>query len=267
MVKPLAFKGDKKPHKKRKRTNDNANDDDTPSSKQLVSAADAAADDDENWVSADAIGDISGPVVLVLPTEPVSCVAVDQFGKVFTSKIENMVENEPRSAEPHDVRQVWVSQRIVGTENSFTFKGHHGRYLGCDQLGLLSANREAVSQEETFMCVPSSEKPGSFDIQTTRSTYISIDADRTPAEIRGDADKAGETTAVRIRMQARFKPKHKVEKAEKVRAKISRKELEDEVGRKLDDDEVKKLKKARREGNYHETMLDVKVKGKHDKFA
>lgn len=39
------------------------------------------------------------------------------------------------------------------------------------------------------------------------------------------------------------------------------------MGRRLDDDEVKKLKKARREGNFHEVMLDVKVKGKHDKFA
>ena len=127
MVKPLAFKGDKKPHKKRKRAPDETKDDDAPSSKQLATTADAAADEDENWVSADAVTDISGPVVLVLPTEPVSCMAVDQFGKVFTSKIENMVENEPSSAEPHDVRQVWISQRIVGTENRFTFKGHHGR--------------------------------------------------------------------------------------------------------------------------------------------
>ena len=126
MVKPLSFKGDKKPHKKRKRTHEDTADDDAPSSKQLV-PADAAPDDDENWVSADAIDDISGPVILVLPTEPASCIAVDQFGKVFTSNIENMVENEPSTAEPHDVRQVWISQKIVGTENNFTFKGHHGK--------------------------------------------------------------------------------------------------------------------------------------------
>ncbi|KAK4503453.1 hypothetical protein PRZ48_004368 [Zasmidium cellare] len=263
MVKPLTFKGDKKAPKKRKRTTE---DDDAPASKQLI-PADAPPDDDENWVSADAIEDIAGPVLLVLPTEPASCLAVDQFGKVFSSKIENMVEKEPSTAEPHDVRQVWVSQRIVGTEASFTFKGHHGKYLGCDQYGLLSSTREAVSQEETFKCVASSEKTGHFDLQTSRAKYLSVDSDKDPPEIRGDADEAGETTTLRIRMQARFKPKHKVEKAEKVRAKISRKELEDEVGRRLEDEEVKKLKKARREGNYHEAMLDVKVKGKHDKFA
>jgi protein FRG1 len=141
------------------------------------------------------------------------------------------------------------------------------RYLGCDQYGFLSSTREAVSPEETFKITPTEGNPGRFDIQTLRSKYIAVDEDKTPVEIRGDAEEAGETTTVRIRMQARFKPKHQTEKAEKVRAKISRKELEAEVGRKLDDDEVKKLKRARREGDYHEAMLDVKVKGKHDKFA
>lgn len=124
-----------------------------------------------------------------------------------------------------------------------------------------------MSPEETFLVNPSETHVGQFEIQTTRTTYLSVDADKSPAEVRGDVDAPGETTHVRIRMQARFKPKHKVEKAEKLRSKISRKELEDAVGRRLEDDEVKKLKRARKEGNYHEVMLDVKVKGKHDKYA
>lgn len=74
-------------------------------------------------------------------------------------------------------------------------------------------------------------------------------------------------TALRIRMQARFKPRLKANKEEKAREKISRKELEQVVGRRLDEDEVRRLKKARREGNYHEVILDVRVAGKHDKFA
>lgn len=145
------------------------------------------------------------------------------------------------------------------------------RYLGCDQYGFLSAQREAVSPEETFKITPSPTETGLFNISNTRTDktrFIAVSSsDKTPTEIRGDADEPDESTAIRIRMQARFKPKHKVEKAEKVRAKISRKELEDEVGRRLEDEEVRKLKKARREGDYHEVVLDVKVKGKHDKFA
>ncbi|KAK5131812.1 hypothetical protein LTR08_000567 [Meristemomyces frigidus] len=265
MVKALTFKGEKP--KKRKRASKDAEENDTRTSKQLITTADAAPEDDENWVSADALSDISGPVMLVLRTEPVTCLSVDQLGKVFAQKVENMVEGSPDSAEPHDVRQVWIATRVVGSEGDFTLKGHHGRYLGCDQYGIFSAVREAISPEETFKLQLAEGAVGRFDVQNVRNKFLEVNVEKEVPEVRGDAEEAGESTHVRVRMQARFKPKHKVEKAEKVRAKISRKELEEEVGRKLEDDEVKKLKKARREGDYHEAMLDVKVKGKHDKFA
>lgn len=86
-------------------------------------------------------------------------------------------------------------------------------------------------------------------------------------EVRGDASSITFSSTLRIRMQARFKPKLKASKESKAREKISRKELEATVGRRLEDHEVKRLKKARREGNYYEEVLDVRVKGKHDKFA
>lgn len=268
MVKALAFKGDKKPKKRKRATaNDEANEERPASKQSAITTANAEPDEDDNWVSADSVTDISGPTMLVLPTEPVTCLATDAMGKVHTSPIENMVEDMPQTAEPHLVSQVWVATKVVGSENSFIFKGPQGRYLGCDKFGFCSAAREAISPEETFKCRPVEDKDGEFDIETGRSTFLSVDADKSPPQVRGDADASGETTHIRVRMQARFKPRHKVEKAEKVRAKINRKELEDEVGRRLEDDEVKVLKKARKEGNYHEVMLDVKVKGKHDKFA
>jgi protein FRG1 len=68
-------------------------------------------------------------------------------------------------------------------------------------------------------------------------------------------------------MQARFKPQMKTSKEEKAREKISRKALEVAVGRRLEDDEVKRLKRARREGDYHEQLLDLKSKDKHDKYS
>lgn len=74
-------------------------------------------------------------------------------------------------------------------------------------------------------------------------------------------------TTLRIRMQARFKPRIRATREEKAREKISRKELEESVGRRLDEDEVKLLKRARREGDYHEKLLDLKVKNKHDKYG
>lgn len=136
MVKPLSFKGDKP--KKRKRTRVAAAEDDdddaagpsSAASKQLRKApaeADEAPDDD-TWVAADAPSDVSGPVVFVLPTEPPAALACDASGKVFTIPFENIVDANPTTAEPHDVRQVWVANRIAGTEH-FRFKGHHGRFV------------------------------------------------------------------------------------------------------------------------------------------
>lgn len=129
MPTPLTFKGDKKV-KKRKRIAEDA-DPDAPSSKSsskalTTSTAEDAAADDDSWVTADAPTDVSGPIIVVLPTESVTCLACDANGKVFCSEIENCVEGNPATSEPHDVRQVWVATRVAGTE-SFSLKGHHGR--------------------------------------------------------------------------------------------------------------------------------------------
>ncbi|PNY23781.1 Uncharacterized protein TCAP_06272 [Tolypocladium capitatum] len=275
MVKPLTFKGDKKP-KKRKRDGGGGAapdklDDGEPATRQLQRAADedGAADDDDSWVSADAAADVVGPVMIVLPTDKPSALACDPSGKVFAMPIENMVDGNPTSAEPHDVRQVWVANRISGTDN-YRFKGHHGRYLACDKIGLLSATSEAVSPLECFAVIATADTPGTFQLQTLRDTFLTVKTSSNagaPAEVRGDADAIAFGTTFRIRMQARFKPKLRASKEEKAHAKISRRELEEAAGRRLDEDEVRLLKRARREGDYHEKLLDIKIKGKHDKFA
>ena len=130
MVKPLSFKGDKRP-KKRKRTAATADDEAGPAKAggELVpasAAAEAEPADDDSWVSAEAITDVMGPVMFVLPTNEPAALACDASGKVFTLAIENIVDGNASTAEPHDVRQVWVAIRVVGTEQ-FRFKGHHGR--------------------------------------------------------------------------------------------------------------------------------------------
>lgn len=139
MVKPLTFKGDKKP-KKRKREHrddgaaeagDSGGNNQVASSSSSKAARVAAADEDnvendDSWVSADAVGDVSGPVMFVLPTEPLTALACDANGKVFTLPIENVVDGNAATAEPHDVRMVWVANKIAGTENH-RFKGSAGK--------------------------------------------------------------------------------------------------------------------------------------------
>lgn len=154
MVKPLTFKGDKKPKKRKRAAAADANEPSTtttattttsattaedgsaaaggggdPREKRLAAATAAEEEDPENddtWVSADGIGDVVGPVMFVLPTEPPTCLACDMNGKVFTDNVVNIVDGNPASAEPHDVRQVWVANKIAGTEK-FRFKGRYGK--------------------------------------------------------------------------------------------------------------------------------------------
>jgi protein FRG1 len=146
------------------------------------------------------------------------------------------------------------------------------RYLSCDKYGILTAASDAISPLESFNLIATADTLGTFQVQTQRDTFLSIKNStsakaKAGPEVRGDAEDINFNTTLRIRMQARFKPRIRASKEEKSQAKISRRELEEAVGRRLEDDEVKKLKKARREGNYHELLLDLKVKGKHDKYG
>jgi protein FRG1 len=128
MVKALSFKGDNKP-KKRKRvdTEEKFGDSTGLAGKEVTHIDDEEPPaDDDSWVTAEAAGDVVGPIVMVLPSEPPTCIACDTNGKVYASPLENIVDDNPATAEPHDVRQVWVANRVAGTE-TFSFKGHHGK--------------------------------------------------------------------------------------------------------------------------------------------
>ena len=124
MVKPLAFKGDKKSKKRKHRDADDGQE--TFTALTTTSQSAVTTEEDDSWVTAEAPSDVTGPIIFALPTTPPSCIACDANGKVFTSELENIVEGDPATAEPHDVRQVWVANRVAGTEY-VSFKGHHGR--------------------------------------------------------------------------------------------------------------------------------------------
>lgn len=146
------------------------------------------------------------------------------------------------------------------------------RFLGCDKYGIFAATSEAVSPLESFVLIATADTPGTFQVQTLRDTYLTVKASTSSRanalpEVRGDATDMTFDTTLRIRMQAKFKPRIRATKEEKAREKISRRDLEEAVGRRLEDDEVKMLKKARREGDYYEKLLDIKVKNKHDKYG
>ena len=129
MVKPLAFKGEKKSKKRKAHQVDESHED-------SVGKHEATEDiEDDSWVTADAASDVTGPIIIVLPSTEPTCIACDMNGKVFASDLENMVEGDPSTAEPHDVRQVWIANRVAGTEE-ISLKGHHGSYEDTDFLAV-----------------------------------------------------------------------------------------------------------------------------------
>ena len=122
MVKPLAFKGDKK-SKKRKTLHP----EDGDTKDHIIQNTAAEAEEDDSWVTAEVSSDVNGPIIFALPSARPTCIACDVNGKVFSSELENILEGDLATAEPHDVRQVWIASRIAGTDE-ISLKGHHGRY-------------------------------------------------------------------------------------------------------------------------------------------
>jgi protein FRG1 len=116
-----------------------------------------------------------------------------------------------------------------------------------------------VSPIESFSLVE--EEASKFRLKSS-DAFVGVEG----KTVRGDMESSDDSI-LRVRMQARFKPKLQQNKAEKAREKISRRELEEAAGRRLEEDEVRRLKRARREGDYHEQLLMIKVKNKHDKFG
>ncbi|KIY02718.1 uncharacterized protein Z520_01183 [Fonsecaea multimorphosa CBS 102226] len=285
-IKPLTFKGDKKPKKRKHRHDEDVGDSQTAGGQSTT----VDPSDDDSWTTPDTPSDLSGPVLLVLPTSPPTTLAADAHGNVFASPLENIVEGVAETAEPHDVRQVWVASSVAGMgKGEMSFKGSHGGFLSCDSVGVLGAKREARGVEEGFIVeelVDGSEDSGGrtrWRLRTAASKledgdkgrrYLCAVTEAKPTNaklinisLRGDGEASSDSTHLVLKMQARFKPRIQQNKETKAREKISRRELEQAVGRRLEDEEVKRLKRAKKEGNFYEEVLDVRVKGKHDKFA
>lgn len=143
------------------------------------------------------------------------------------------------------MKQVWVATKIHGSEK-YSFKSHHGKYLGCDKHGILSATREAISPEEEFVMVKNELGGGRWALQTVREKFVGVDESSGGIELRGDAESVGFGETWRVRLQRRNKKKSKVGTDGKIRDKATRKELEEQAGVKLDDDQLKTLRRARR---------------------
>ncbi|KAI5781837.1 FRG1-like family-domain-containing protein [Geopyxis carbonaria] len=281
MVKALRFKGDKKA-KKRKRAAPADGDPDSDSGTAPKAAkpdtsstnTGAADDEEEGWVDSDCLEDLTGPLLFAFAAATPICLAADAAGKVFASPLTTCEGEDLSTAAPTDVQQVWVVAPVYGTTTGkVSFRAHTGRYLSCDKHGLLTATREAIGPEEEFALVRSTLGGARWAVQTCRDLFVAVDevAAGGAVAVRGDAAEVGFAQTWTVRLQKRNKKRGKGGKGgEKgvMKDRATRKELEELAGVSLTDEQVKMLRRAKREGGLHEALLDVRVKhGKHDKFA
>lgn len=115
---------------------------------------------------------------------------------------------DAESAEPTQIDAIWRCARVPESEDKVTFKSAQDRYLACDHVGSVSAQREARGAEEEFMLVaaPQEYGKGSFAIRSAAyGTYLSIDeVAGGKLELRGDVESIGKDEVWFIKMQAEF---------------------------------------------------------------
>ena len=148
-----------------------------------------------------------------------------------------------------------------------------------------TAAATTTTEPRPALPVPARDQDAAKGDEEMEGKYMSIlysTGTKLPSLHSSPAGPTDASTHLILRMQTRFKPSatsasaaysttgtatHHTASHSTSSSTMSRRELSTAVGRDLNDDEVRRLKRARKEGNFYEEVLDVRVKGKHDKFA
>lgn len=122
--------------------------------------------------------------------------------------------------EPTTVDTIWRCARIPESEDKVTFKSAQDRFLAVDQVGEVSAEREARGAQEEFVLERLEEKgKGAFAVRSAAwGKYLSVDeVVGGKLELRCDAESVGEDEVWYIKMQAEFLGKMEEEKRKRQR--------------------------------------------------
>jgi len=154
---------------------------------------------------------------------------------------------------------------VIGS-NKISLKTATGKFLSCDKIGILSASKEAIGPQEEWEPI---KRDDGWALQNVFERFLSVDevAAGGKTEIRGDADSVGFNETFTLRIQARLRKKSKTALVVSSEPKASRRDLEKIVGKPLTDEQVKDLRRARKEGWFNSALLDIRTKSKSDKYA
>lgn len=262
-TKKLSFKGDAPRKRKRAAVPKSSVDSTSLSAVPATSKVSAKSKDDEGWLDAETLEDINGPIMVAYRFDDAVSLVSDIRGSVFTIHIDP-VPKLLSDATPHDVRQVYVASPILSRPVGVVSlkNGATGKYLGTDRFGDVRCEKDAISPAEEWTMV---KRPDGWSIQSAFDSFLSI----SKTGVRGDAQEIGfcETFKIRIQAQNRSKKAKTSIAGASSMTLTTKKELEDKCDRKLDLEELEKLRTAERNGELGEAILDMRVKGRSDKFG
>ncbi|KAK9370553.1 FRG1-like family-domain-containing protein [Lipomyces kononenkoae] len=255
MVSKLTFKNDKTKKRKREKTGEDENPDKGYTSKQIISSERQETrldqdDDEEGWVTAKTKDDLNGPCMIIVNDTPPICMSSDGAGKIYSSVTQ--------SYDPSSVQQVFVLGNIVQSER-YTLKSYLGKYFTVSKYGICEATSEAIGPEQELSIERKVDTADGWVIASTWDKHLCV----SPNDVRCDSESAGFQETMMIRVQAKFR-KRPSKTIDESQQKIHTRELEEKVGKPLDYDTIKVLKKAYKDGRLNEAILDVKEKMKTD---
>lgn len=181
--------------------------------------------------------------------------------------------------EPFSTANVLVGQNLI--PQVFSFKSVFGKYLTTDSLGQVACNKEAVNPLAEWTIVI---KPEGVALQNVHQKFLSFDLKN--SRLRCDSETIGfkETFIVKCRAdrkKTRMLNKFRAEQLANLKTGNTQLELAtlEEIeskkqqsfgwGRKESKKErpATELKRAAEVGNLRETLLERRIKSKHDPFC
>ncbi|ORX89564.1 hypothetical protein K493DRAFT_302228 [Basidiobolus meristosporus CBS 931.73] len=247
----LSFKGDPEKKKKKKRKN-----------KEVEEEIESTTND-SGWVFVDKLDELVGPIFILFNGEPVRCLRTNDREEILSQPQEQPIAE----IEPDQVHQVFVGRRVPGSD-AFTFKSSAGKYLSCDKVGVLSIDSEAVGPQENWTPIL---RDDGISFQNVHGKYLSIE--EAGGKLRGDSEEIRFCEVFRVKCQASARKKVKtkekgVQNSTEAEYHNIRRFQSWGLGRVvLSKEDKSELKKAKKEGNFSETLLDRRSKLKSDRYC
>ncbi|KAI8620191.1 hypothetical protein BC830DRAFT_1100654 [Chytriomyces sp. MP71] len=284
----LSFKGDPKTRKKKRAS----------SERDAEGTGADGSEPLEGWTTADAIDHLMGPIMLLTSASanPACIVSND---KSYALALQSLGDARIDAAEPVHVGQVFLVSRLPTGEARVSIKSAFDRYMSCDKFGVVSCDKEAVGPYEEWEVV---KREDGFALQSvTKNGFLScepdgvLDSDEDPEKlkraatgksgyglgggricgtVRADADSVGFKEVFQLRCQrqnlanAQKKKKKEKEDADALAMDADQLKRSQSYGRvDMTEREAKLLKKAQKQGNLNEALLERREKIKADRYC